>query len=114
MTTPPTARLAKISQPSRATKDKLVFIPGREKTGAIISQHKLFATSGSRCLSPGGSLLLPGPNPTVENDDLSITFPGYSGAGVHAIGFDILFQSLDGAPSIHIHHQSNPQYPAPT
>ena len=65
-------------------------------------QHKLFPTSGNRCLSPGGPFLLPGPNPTVENDDLRITFPGYPGQAVSAVGFDILFQSLDGASYIQI------------
>ncbi len=54
--------------------------------------NKLFATSGENVLSPGGPILAPGPNATVENDDLTLTFT----SPVAAVGFDVLFQSLDG------------------
>jgi hypothetical protein len=53
--------------------------------------HKLAATSGSMVLSPGGARLGPGLDPPVENDDLVVTF----GHPVTAVGFDVLFQSLD-------------------
>jgi len=65
-------------------------------------QRKLNPTSGNACITPGGSQLLPGPNPTVENDDLEITFPGYAGQAVKAVGFDLLFQSLDGDSFVHV------------
>ena len=55
--------------------------------------NKLIATSGENVLSPGGGELAPGPNPSVENDDLEITLS----TPVSAIGFDILYQSMDGA-----------------
>lgn len=55
--------------------------------------NRLFATSGENVLSPGGIELAPGPNPLKENDDLILTLS----TPVSAIGFDILYQSLDGA-----------------
>ena len=61
-------------------------------TGVInASTNKLIATSGANVLSPGGPQLVPGSNPLVENDDLKITFA----QPVSAVGFDLLFQSLD-------------------
>lgn len=54
--------------------------------------NKLFATSGENVLSPGGVELAPGYNPTKENDDLVLTLS----TPVSAIGFDVLYQSLDG------------------
>jgi len=53
--------------------------------------NKLFPTSGENVLSPGGTELAPGPNPQLENDGLRLTFD----PPVSAVGFDILFQSLD-------------------
>ncbi len=55
--------------------------------------NTLFATSGDNVLSPGGEILGPGPNATLENDDLTLIFTD----PVSAVGFDVLFQSLDGA-----------------
>jgi len=57
------------------------------------STNKLFPTSGSNVLSPGGIELVPGPNSSIENDDLELRFI----TPVSAVGFDILYQSLDGA-----------------
>jgi hypothetical protein len=54
--------------------------------------NRLYATSGENVLSPGGIELAPGPNPLKENDDLELTLS----LPVAAIGFDILYQSLDG------------------
>ncbi|HZB45800.1 MAG TPA: hypothetical protein VE360_11170, partial [Pyrinomonadaceae bacterium] len=53
--------------------------------------NKLLPTSGENVLSPGGTVLAPGPNPAVENDDIRLSFA----QPVAAVGFDILFQSLD-------------------
>lgn len=53
--------------------------------------NKLFPTSGDNVLSPGGLELASGPNPLLENDDLELDFI----SPVSAVGFDILFQSLD-------------------
>jgi parallel beta-helix repeat protein len=53
--------------------------------------NQLFPTSGTNVLSPGGAWLAPGPDPLAENDDLDLQFPGE----VRAVGFDVLFQSLD-------------------
>ncbi len=53
--------------------------------------NKLFPTSGHNVLSPGGVILGPGFSPLIENDDLKLEF----NPPVYAVGFDILFQSLD-------------------
>jgi len=55
------------------------------------ADNELAATSGTKVLSPGGPRLGPGPDPAVENDDLVVTFR----RPVTAVGFDVLFQSLD-------------------
>lgn len=61
-------------------------------TGVInASTNKLIATSGQNVLSPGGTQLAPGPNALLENDDVKITFA----QPVSAVGFDVLYQSLD-------------------
>ncbi len=57
------------------------------------ANNTLFATSGSNVLSPGGIILGPGPNATLENDDLTLIFAN----PVASVGFDVLFQSLDGS-----------------
>jgi hypothetical protein len=62
-------------------------------TWAASPDNKLFATSGENVLSPGGTILAPGPNATVENDDLTLTFTN----PVAAVGFNVLFKSLDGS-----------------
>lgn len=53
--------------------------------------NKLWPTSGANVLSPGGSFLGPGDDPSVEHDSLSLTFA----TPLSALGFDVLFQSLD-------------------
>lgn len=55
------------------------------------ADNTLIATSGANVLSPGGPALAPGPNPSVENDDLVVHFDH----PMSAVGFDLLFQSLD-------------------
>ena len=55
------------------------------------STNKLLPTSGENVLSPGGAVLAPGPNPPTENDDIKLSFT----QPVAAVGFDLLFQSLD-------------------
>lgn len=57
-----------------------------------IDTNKLVATTGNNVLSPGGVVLGPGSNPSVENDGLVLTFK----APVTAFGFDHLSQSADG------------------
>ena len=54
--------------------------------------NKLFPTSGVNVLSPGGTVLVPGPQ-LGERDSLQIDFA----MPVSAFGIDILFQSLDFA-----------------
>ena len=69
------------------------FTPGAGFTGVSDPGiHKLLPTSGLNVLSPGGLLLGPGPNPGVENDDLTLLFS----QPVSAFGFDHLSQSADG------------------
>jgi len=60
--------------------------------------NKLIATSGNNVLSPGGVELAPGPDPLLENDDLIMTFAD----PVNAAGFDLLYQSKDGASYVGI------------
>jgi PEP-CTERM motif len=55
------------------------------------SDNRLFATSGSNVLSPGGIALVPGPA-AGESDGMRLVFD----TPVSAFGLDILFQSLDG------------------
>ena len=55
------------------------------------SDQRLVATSGSLVLSPGGSVLVPGPN-LAEQDGLRLVFD----VPVRSFGVDLLFQSLDG------------------
>ncbi|MGK3946184.1 hypothetical protein ABK046_48520, partial [Streptomyces caeruleatus] len=54
--------------------------------------NKLPATSGLNVLSPGGLVLGPGSNPSVEGDWLTLEFQ----APVTYFGFDHLSQSADG------------------
>ena len=53
--------------------------------------NKLIPAAGENVLSPGGVELAPGSNLLKENDDIKMTFE----QPVAAVGFDILFQSLD-------------------
>jgi hypothetical protein len=69
---------------------------GFDRTGTPM--NRLFATSGDNVLSPGGIELAPGFDPLKENDDLVMTF----NAPVDVVGFDILFQQLDGYSSVGI------------
>ena len=55
-------------------------------------RFRLPATSCEQILSPGGAVLAAGFNPSLENDDLEIVFDD----PVAVVGFDILFQRLDG------------------
>jgi hypothetical protein len=54
--------------------------------------NRLFPTSGTQVLTPGGVELAPGPNDPKEKDDLRIVFD----EPVRAVGFDHLSQSADG------------------
>lgn len=58
------------------------------------ASNALPATSGAHVLSPGGAVLGPGPNPAVEDDDLTLVFS----PPVAAMGIDHLSQSADGFP----------------
>lgn len=68
--------------------------PGFSPTGP----NQLVATSGENILSPGGIILAPGPNDPLENDDMMFIFT----PPVSAVGFDIIFQSLDGSSYVGI------------
>ena len=54
------------------------------------STNKLFPTSGSNVLSPGGATLSPGPA-LSQKDSIELLFS----SPIRAFGLDILFQSLD-------------------
>jgi hypothetical protein len=60
--------------------------------------NQLVATSGENVLSPGGIILAPGPDDPLENDDMELLFT----PPVSAAGFDLIFQSLDGASYVGI------------
>jgi len=62
------------------------------------ADNTLIATSGANVVSPGGPTLSPGPDPSVENDDLVVGFS----PRVSAVGFDLLLQSLDGYSGVSV------------
>ena len=61
-------------------------------TGPFPGTHTLIPTSGENVLSPGGTTLGPGSNPSNEDDDLTLLFD----PPVAAFGFDLVTQSSDG------------------
>jgi len=56
------------------------------------ASNQLLPTSGENVLSPGGTHLGPGPDPSTEDDSLTIIFD----PPVRAFGFDHISQSADG------------------
>jgi hypothetical protein len=68
------------------------FTPHGFQSAEHPGQSLLRATSGSMLLSPGGTTLAPGPNPSVEDDDIIMIF----NPPVACIGFDHLSQYADG------------------
>jgi hypothetical protein len=69
------------------------FTPAGSFAGTTnINLNKLPATSGLNVLSPGGAMLGPGPNPSIEGDSLTLEFQ----TPVTYFGFDLLSQSADG------------------
>jgi len=62
----------------------------------------LIATSGENVLSPGGTKLAPGPDPE-QKDSMALSFD----TPVKAVGFDVLFQSLDGDSFVTIQIQDD-------
>ena len=79
------------------------FTPGGFSGAPNPETNKLFPTSGTMVLSPGGLTLGPGANNAIENDDLELLLSG----SVNAFGFDLLSQSADGngATSIQVFNQ---------
>jgi len=57
------------------------------------ANNRLLPTTGENCLSPGGAVLGPGPDPLVEGDSIRLEFD----PPVTAVGFDILEQLADGS-----------------
>jgi len=72
-------------------RDVDTFTPPAFEGVASAAANRLFATSGGNILSPGGAELSPGPNDATERDGLRLDFS----VPVMAVGFDLLFQSLD-------------------
>ena len=68
------------------------FTPDRYENTADPAAYRLHATSGEMILSPGGIELGPGPDPQLEDDDVTLIFD----PPVAAVGFDLLLPSLDG------------------
>jgi hypothetical protein len=88
----PGAPLLIVQGNSTETTDGFIY-------GGDTSQNKLFPTSGENVLSPGGTQLVPGPNPTVENDSLSLELL----QPLAAFGIDLLWQQADGQSYTHVH-----------
>lgn len=65
-------------------------VPGYNKK--FSAANRLLASSGNHVLSPGGTTLGPGPNPSNEDDSLRIDFVN----PVSSFGFDLLSQRADG------------------
>jgi hypothetical protein len=79
------------SAPLIVVKAADTYTPSGYSAVKDASTNKLIATTGENVLSPGGAELAPGNNPSVENDDLVLTFA----EPVKSVAFDILYQSLD-------------------
>lgn len=86
------------SAPLIVTRATDTFTPSGFSGVINASTNKLIATSGQNVLSPGGTQLAPGPNALLENDDVKITFA----QPVSAVGFDVLYQSLDTSSSTQV------------
>src|SRR5205823_3177677 len=87
-----------------STSASLIVVRGADTftpagfSGAVnASTNKLNPTSGQYVLSPGGTALVPGPD-SGQEDGMQLTF----GPPVSAVGFDILFQSLDSQSAVSI------------
>ncbi len=83
---------------SSPTGTSLPVVSSTQTVGVYVgiidaSTNKLFPTSGTKVLSPGGSDLVPGPA-NAEADSLQLVL----GTPQQAFGLDILFQSLDCCP----------------
>jgi hypothetical protein len=59
--------------------------------------HKLFPTSGTNVVSPGGLALVPGSD-LAERDSMRLTF----NPPISAFAFDVLFQSYDYHPNVDV------------
>jgi hypothetical protein len=82
------------SAPLIVVRGSDTYTPAGAFSGTVdINTNKLYPTSGQNVLSPGGVILVPGPNNAVEKDDLELVFA----SSVSAFGFDHLSQSADGA-----------------
>lgn len=68
------------------------FTPEGFKDAAGARERRLRATSGRMLLSPGGPELGPGPDPMIEDDDVTLVFD----PPVACIGFDHVSQLADG------------------
>lgn len=66
------------------------FTPSGYSGVQDITKNRLYPTTGDQVLSPGGLNLHP-TDPLLQNDNIRMTFT----QPVSAVGFDILFQSLD-------------------
>lgn len=64
--------------------------------GMVTADHRLFATSGTKVVSPGGVLLAIGPNTAYEDDGLDV----WLNPPVKAFGIDVLSQSCDGMSTV--------------
>jgi RHS repeat-associated protein len=103
------------SAPLVVVRGSETFTPAGFSTAPDPAGNRLLPTSGENVLSPGGTRLAPGPNPQLENDDIRLSFP----QPVSAVGFDILFQSLDCCSFVSVQVlnaagqvvYTNPQFP---
>jgi hypothetical protein len=94
------------SSPDLFFEDVHTFPLGKDEAAAMTpetrrvdaSLSRLPATTGEHILSPGGKVLGPGPDPKIEEDDLTIAFD----PPARAVGFDLLTQSRDGQSQVGI------------
>ncbi len=78
--------------PLQVVRGADTFTPGGFSGTPNPSTNRLLPTSGQNVLSPGGTMLGPGPNTSIEDDDLTLVFSN----PLAAFGFDHLSQSADG------------------
>jgi hypothetical protein len=88
----------KVNAPLIVVRQDETYTPPGFRDLANPGEYALKATSGIQLLSPGGPRLGPGPDPAIEDDDISMIF----NPPVAAVGFDHVSQYADGNSYTHV------------
>ena len=87
-----------LGSPLIVVKGSDTFTPGPDFGLSNPNPYSLHPTSGDNVLSPGGTKLGAGPDPATQLDSMELTFS----SPVSAFGFDLIYQSNDGASFVGI------------